>query len=33
MGITHISISGLKEINISPENNKLETLNNNIIKV
>ena len=33
MAISHISISGLREINISPINNKLENLNNNIIKV
>jgi|SaaInlStandDraft_5_1057022.scaffolds.fasta_scaffold26418_2 hypothetical protein len=32
MAISHISISGLREINISPINNKLENLNNNIIK-
>ena len=33
MSISHISISGLREINISPINNKLENLNNNIVKV
>lgn len=33
MSISYISISGLREINISPINNKLENLNNNIIKV
>lgn len=33
MSISHISISGLREINILPINNKLENLSNNTIKV